>query len=77
MGVIAVPVRVILQNKFYFIRVFSNEFFYGRTGRSTMGSLEVKEFDNSDRRICGSEIGAIVNRDRISLFSSMSKRRNK
>jgi hypothetical protein len=44
MGIITVPVRVISKDKPDLSRIFLDEFFYGRTGRCTMGSLEVQEF---------------------------------
>ena len=51
MGEIPVFIRVVLDNKPYFAFKSLGDFFYGRTGRDTMGSLEINEFNDSDRGV--------------------------
>jgi hypothetical protein len=56
MGIISIPVRVIFKDKPDLSRILLDEFFYGRTGRCAMGSLEIKEFYYGNRCILGSKL---------------------
>lgn len=51
MGEIPVFIRVVLDNKSDLALESLRDFFYGRTGRDTMGSLEINEFYDSDRSV--------------------------
>jgi hypothetical protein len=75
MGIISVPVRVIFKDKPDLSRIFLDEFFYGRTGRCAMGSLEVQEFYYGNRCIFGPELRRVSERNVITFFSRNSQRR--
>jgi hypothetical protein len=77
MGIITVPVRVISKDKPDLSRIFLDEFFYGRTGRCTMGSLEVQEFYYGNRCIVGPEPRRVSERNVIAFFCRNSQRRKK
>ena len=73
MGVVPVLVGIVLDDEAYLTLVRGHHFFYGRTGRHAVWSLEIEEFYNGHGRAGRSQGRRIFERDGESLLVCESR----